>query len=222
MNTKEENALPKIGYLYHYPQLDHPTDNFRLDIFISSVPTEEHFDVQHVHFFIKTPQETVEKITVLHPWNYKKTAHVCAGKVIMEDRNKEKKEAFTFGGELQIENQVAQTSCVLVSTAPILDLGDATPQQIFFTDELEILFAERRAMYPDHRAYEMQLSKADPLKLYLASLKALIQKFEDFPHKDRKYRQFLAFLHSEKHRLYAARISVDTAPSLDQIFQKKG
>ncbi|MBT3189898.1 MAG: hypothetical protein HN335_12960, partial [Anaerolineae bacterium] len=59
MNTKEENALPKIGYLYHYPQLDHPTDNFRLDIFVSSVPTEQHFDVQHVHFFIKTPQETV-------------------------------------------------------------------------------------------------------------------------------------------------------------------
>jgi hypothetical protein len=68
----------------------------------------------------------------------------------------------------------------------------------------------------------MQLGKADPLKLYLASLKALIQKFEDFPHKDRKYRQFLAFLHSEKHRLYAARISVDLAPSLDDIFQKKG
>ncbi len=222
MNTKEENALPKIGYLYHYPQLDHPTDNFRLDIFVSSVPTEKHFDVQHVHFFIKTPQAAVEKITVVHPWTLQKTARVCAGKVIMEDRYDEKKEAFTFGGDLQIENQAAQTSCILVSTAPILDLGDATPQQIFFADELEILFAERRAMYPNHHAYEMQLSKADPFKLYLASLKALIQKFEEFPHKDRKYRQFLHFLHSEKHRLYAARISVDIAPSLDTIFQKEG
>ena len=217
--NKEENVLPKIGYLYHYPRLDHPTDNFQLDIFVSSTPTEEHFDVEHVHFFVKASQERVEKITLLHPWTLQKTAHVCAGKIIMEDRNKEKKEAFTFGGELKIENQTAHTSCVFLSSAPILDLSDATPQQLLFSDELEILFAERRAMYANHREYEVQLGKAEPLKLYLASLKYLIEKFEKFPHKDRKYRQFLHFLHSEKQRLYTMRISLDIAPTLDDIFQ---
>ncbi len=221
MDTKTENALPKIGYLYHYPRLDHPTDNFRLDIFISSVPTEQHFDVQRVHSFVKTPEGTIEQLTIAHPWMYKKAACVCAGVVIMEDRNKEKKEAFTFGGELKIETQGAQTICTLTSSAPILDISDATPMQRFFVDELKILFAERRAMYPDHRTYEMQLSKADPLKLYLASLKSLIQKFEKFPHKNSASRQFLAFLYAEKLRLHGAHVFIEVAPTLDDIFQNK-
>ena len=221
MSSQTENILPAIGYLYHYPDLNSPTINFRLDVFVSDIPTGKHFDVQHVHFFIKTQQARIEKLTVLHPWTLQSAARVCAGKVIMEDRNKKKKEAFTFGGNLEIESQETQTNCTLLSNAPILDLGDATPQQKFFVDELEILFAERRAMYPDHRAYERQLSEANPRKLYLASLKALIQKFEAFSHKGEKNRQFLHFLLSEKHRLYAVHVSLDVALTLDEIFKKE-
>jgi len=221
MSTKGKNVLPEIGYLYHYPNLDQPNDKFRLDIFISSVPTEKHFDVQQVYIFIKTPAGTMEKTTVKHPWTYKKTANIYAGVVILEDRNKNKKEAFTFGGDLKIESQASQTICFLTSSAPILEINGTTPMHRFFVEELEILFAKRRAMYPNHSAYEKLLIEADPLKLYLASLKTLIQKFEKFPHKDRKYRQFLHFLYSEKHRLYAVRISLDIAPTLDEIFKTK-
>ena len=213
-----DKTLPKIGYLYHYPRLDHPTENFRLDIFISSTPTEEHFDVQHAHFQIKTPEESIEKLTVLHPWTLQKTARVCAGVVIMEDRNKAKKEAFTFGGDLKITSQAEQTICTLSSTAPILDISDASPMRRFFVDELEILFAERRAAFKNHRLYEKALIHADPLELYLASLKYLIEKFEKFPHKNSTYRQFLGFLYTERHRLHAAQIFMDAAPTLDDLF----
>ena len=213
-----KNNLPKIGYFYHYPQLDHKTDKFRLDIFISAEPTEKHFDVKRAYFFIKKEKGIMEKITIRHPWDYKKIERVCAGVIIMEDRNKEKKEAFSFGGDLNIEPQEAQSVCVLTSSAPILNISDATPTQTFFIDELEILFAERRATFANHRIFEAQLSNADPLKLYLASLKTLIQKFEKFPHKDNKHRHFLHFLNEEKHRLYEAHISVDLAPTLDEIF----
>ncbi len=48
MAVEANPNLPEIGYLYHYPRLDHPTDKFKLDIFISSVPTEKHFDVIRV------------------------------------------------------------------------------------------------------------------------------------------------------------------------------
>ncbi len=216
-----DNTLPKIGYLYHYPRLDHPAENFKLDIFISSVPTEQHFDVEHVHFQIATPEDNLERLTVLHPWTYKNTAHVCAGVVIMEDRNKTKKEAFTFGGNLKITTQAEQTLCTLSSTAPILDISDASRMHRFLIDELEILFAERRAAFQNHHLYEKKLIHADPLNLYLASLKYLIEKFENLPHKNSTYRQFLAFLYAEKHRLHAAQIFMENAPSLDKIFQRE-
>ncbi|MFH1633689.1 MAG: hypothetical protein ABIG63_06710 [Chloroflexota bacterium] len=218
MAKKSENALPKIGYLYHYPRFDHPTDNFRLDIFISSIPTEQHFDVLRAHFFVKTPQGAIERLTITHPWNYEKTIRVCAGVVLMEDRKWKKEEAFAFGGQLKIDVQELQTVCNLVSSAPILEISGATPLHRFFIDELEILLAERRAAYLNRREYETQLSKMDPLELYLACLKELIQKFEQFPHKDEKYLQFLMFLHSQKHRLDAAGLSRDPAPKLDDIF----
>jgi hypothetical protein len=50
MHQNEEHNLPKIGYLYHYPRIDHSTDNFRLDIHITSEPTNQHFDVLRVQF----------------------------------------------------------------------------------------------------------------------------------------------------------------------------
>ena len=221
MAEKSESTLPKIGYLYHYPRLDHPTDNFRLDIFISSIPTEQHFDVLRAHFFVKHLKGKLEHLTISHPWNYEKTAHVCAGVVEMEDRKGKKEEAFTFGGKLKIESQDLQTVCTLVSPAPILEISEATPLNELLIDELEILLAERRASYPNHLEYETQLEKSDPFELYLACLNELIQKFEGFPHKDEIYLQLLWFLHSQKYRLEAAGLSRDSALKLEDIFNSR-
>ncbi len=218
MKEQEETVLPKIGYLYHYPRLDHASENFRLDIFVASIPTELHFDVQHAHFFVKTPENAIERLTISHPWTYKKDEQVCAGVVIMEDRNKVKKEAFTFGGNLKIATEETHTTCVLTSTAPILDIIDAMPVQRFFVEELEIILAERRAVYADHHDYETYLGAADPRELYLASLEALLQKFENFPSMDKNQREFLSFLRAEKKRLYAVGISAEAARSLKEIF----
>ncbi len=219
MAKKPESTLPKIGYLYHYPQIDHPTDIFRLDIFISSIPSERHFDVLHTHFFVKTLEGGMDRLKVTHPWNYDMTARVCAGVVVMEDRKGKKKEAFTFGGQLKIENQDLQTVCTLVSPAPILEIGEATPLKGLFIEELEVLLAEQRALYPNHHEYETQLGNADPYELYLACLKELIQKFELFPHKDEIYHQLLMYLHSEKYRLDAAGLSRDSSPKLENLFK---
>ncbi|NOQ40202.1 MAG: hypothetical protein GQ562_07760 [Anaerolineales bacterium] len=219
MAKKQDSTLPKIGYLYHYPQLDHPTDKFRLDIFISSIPSEHHCDVLRAHFVVRTPEGTMDRFKVTQPWNHEKTARVCAGVVIMEDRKGKKEEAFTFGGQLRIESQDLQTVCILVSPAPILEISGATPLNELFIDELEILLAEHRAAYPNHHEYETQLSKTDPFELYLACLKELIRKFEQFPHKDGIYLQLLMFLHSQKYRLDAAGLSRDSDPKLENIFK---
>jgi hypothetical protein len=221
MIEKLKSNLPKIGYLYHYPRIDEPTDKFRLDIFISSIPTEQHFDVLRAHVFVKTQKGAIERLTISHPWNYEKTAIFCAGVVIMEDRKGKKEEAFTFGGKLEIDEQELQTVCILKSPAPILEISGATSLHKLFIDELEIILAKRQAMYPKHNDYEKLLSKADPFNLYRASLKELTEKFEHFPHKDERYFQLLMYLHSQEHRLREAGISIDPAPNLDNIFEKK-
>ena len=217
MTKKVENGLPKIGYMYHYPRLDNLTDTFRLDIFISSIPTKKHFDVLRAHFFVKTQEGVVRRLTITHPWTYEEIARVCAGVIILEDRNKKEEEAFTFGGQLKIKAEEMQTVCTMVSTAPILEISRATPLHSLLVEEMEILFAERQAKYTNRHEYEAKLGNADPLDLYLACLKELREKFEQFPHMDNEYLQFLRYLHTEEHRLEAAGLFRKPRPELEDI-----
>jgi hypothetical protein len=220
MATISKQALPKVGYLYHYPQADKPKDNFRLDIFISSIPTEQHFDVLRAFVFAKTPTGRIERLKITHPWNYETTSNFCAGVVIVEDRNLKKKEFFTFGGKLEIVEQKLQTICTLESSAPILDISGATPLHKLFVDELEIILAEYKASYLNRREYEKLLCKTDPCKLYQACLKELSKKFEHLHCKDEKCFQMLKYLQSQKRRLRERDISISYAPTLDDIFEK--
>lgn len=217
MTKGSENGLPEIGYLYHYPRLDDPTDKFRLDIFISSIPTEKHFDVLRAHFVVKTQAGAVKRLKITHPWTYEEVARVCAGVIILEDRNRKEEEAFTFGGQLKIKAEEMQTVCTMVSTAPILEISRAIPLHRLLVEEMEILFAERQAKYTNCHEYELKLGNADPLDLYLACLKELRDKFERFPHMDNEYLQFLRYLHTEEHRLETAGLFRKPRPELEDI-----
>jgi hypothetical protein len=217
MTEKSETKAPNIGYLYHYPRLDHPTDNFSLDIYLSSAPTEQHFDVLRSHFFVANQEGEIERLSVTHPWTFDETAQVCAGLVEMEDWKGKKEEAFTFGGRLTIESQDTVTTCMLTSSAPILEISGATPLHALFIEEMEILFAKRKAAYHHHHEYETRLIEADPLKLYCACLEALFQKFEHLPHKDEKYSRFLVDLRMQKHRIEATELVKEPASALNDI-----
>jgi len=220
MKQEEEQILPKIGYLYHYPRMDHPTDKFRLDVHITSEPTNQHFDVLRVQYSVKTEGGTVKLMKVTHPWNYEKIAGISAGKVILEDRKGKKEEAFTFGGQLRIENQEVQTYCVLVSSAPILEISGATPVHSIFIEEIEIILAEKQAKYSNRQEYEQWLNKMEPLVLYRVCLEAILQKNEQTHQKTEKQYQFMVYLHSEKHRLEAAGLARNPIPKIDELLEK--
>jgi hypothetical protein len=218
MTQQPGNTLPKIGYLYHYPRLDHPTDNFRLDIHISSEPTSKHFDVLRAQFPVIADGGYIKKLKVTHPWNFEKFAQVSAGVVIMEDRKGSKEDAFTFGGKLTIENQEKQVVCVLVSTAPILEMSGATPLHIQFVEEVEIVLAKIQAKYSDHQTYEEKLIKAAPFALYLACLESILKKYEVLAHKTEMQHQVLIYLHSQMHRLETAGMIREPILDLDDLF----
>ena len=218
MTQQSGQTLPKIGYLYHYPRLDHPTDNFRLDIHISSEPTNKHFDVLRAQFLVKSEVGNIKHLKVTHPWNFEKFAQVSAGVVIMEDRKGSKEDAFTFGGKLTIENQEKQVFCVLVSSAPILEMSGATPLHIRFVEEVEIILAKIQAKYSDHQVYEERLIKAEPFVLYLACLESMLEKYEVLAHKTDMQHQFLIYLHSQMHRLEIAGMIREPILHLDDLF----
>lgn len=217
MINNDESSLPKIGYVYHYPRLDHPSDPFRLDIHIFPFPTEMHFDIKSAHFFAKNQAGGIERLSISHPWSFEESAQVCAGLVEMQDDKGKKEEAFTFGGRLLVNSQEAFTTCTLVSSAPILEISGASPLHKLFIEEVEILLAERQAEYPRLADYEQRLIQANPQKLYLSSLAALIQKFEPFPHKDELYARFLVYLHQQQHRMEAAGLIDGPIQPINQI-----
>jgi hypothetical protein len=219
MAKEIENTLPKIGYVYHYPKMDEPTDKFRLDIFISSIPTEKHFDVLRCQVFVKNRKGTIERLTISHPWVFEKEADVCAGVVIMEDRKGKKEEAFTFGGRLRIDEQEMQTICVLTSSAPILEISGASPLHTLFIEELEIVLAKRQAAFLNQIEYETRSCKVEPFELYRACLRELIEEFEKFHNKDEESIELLVYLNSQEHRLSAAGLTNTPAPTLDEIFE---
>ena len=217
MTENSESNLAKIGYIYHYPQVVHPTDKFRLDIYISANPGEQLFRVKHVKLPIKRNKGLIDRLTITHPWNFDKGADVCPGLVIVEDLSGDKVEAFTFGGVLKIDDQETHTLCSLISNAPIIEFAAAKPMRRLYFEELEILLAERSVNYPDRKDFEKRMCNADPFDLYMACLDALIQKFEDFPQKNDRYQQFLVYLHAQEHRIVTAGLSIQPAPDLEEI-----
>lgn len=220
MSKNIEKGLPEIGYVYHFPELDHPTDKFRLEINISTIPTEEHFDVLRVYVWAVNSQGYLERIKIAHPWEFDETIKVCAGVVILEDRKGKKEEAFTFGGRLEIETKSKQTACSLVSSAPILEISGVSRLHRLFTEELEILLAKRKAALPDQQAYEKLLCGTDPLELYQACLNDLIKKFKQVPEQEEVYLKLVHYLQTEKHRLKTAGISQEESITLDELFSR--
>jgi hypothetical protein len=220
MNKVSSQDLPKIGYLYHFPTVEHPTDKFRLDVYISSIPTEKHFDVLHVTYSVESPYGGFERLKVTHPWEFQSPYRVCAGKVILEDRKDKKDEAFCFGGHLTIHVKENLTECILVSPAPIIEINPTRPMQTQFIMELEILLAEYRAGYKNERDFEKHVCAADPFSFYTASLNKLIEDYKQKAHKDDQNLQFLHFLHKEHYRLQLAGLLKEPVPEMDELFPK--
>jgi hypothetical protein len=218
MNKENAKGLPKIGYLYHYPSVAHPTDKFRLDIYVSSIPTEQHFDVLHVILNTESQYGGLERLKVTHPWEYQSLFRVCPGKVILEDRKNKKDEAFCFGGQLTINVKEMLTECVIVSPAPIIEINQTRPMQALFIMEVEMLLAEYQAEYPNEIDFEMSLCAANPMDLYTACLRKLIATYTNKTYMENTHLQFLNYLEKEEYRLQLAGLFNDSAPSLDEIF----
>lgn len=219
MTANNVSPAFEFGYWFYPSDWEHALGGNRLDIAIKESKSGLQFNPKNVHLPVKSEQDAIESLVISHPWKFANSYRVCAGLVEIFDWKGEKREAFNFGGSFVIKDHHGLPLCVLTSAAPILEIDAEAIDLMLLIEEIEILFAERRAaLLSDPHAFERRLVVADPLELYIASLDSLIGKFEHFSHKENsKILRFLNFLHSEKHRLKKEGLIKFFAPSLEEI-----
>lgn len=167
---------PNLGYIFYpYEGTDHP-GHPQLDIIIQAVPTFKHYDPEKVNFRIVSAENAIQDISIRHPWTYENRFRVCAGLIILSDRNGKRVEAFSFGGELEIRKEAENTNCSLKSPAPIFALFEPNNLSAWFVDEIEILLAKQKAHWnPQHpHDFETHLATVEPFRLYASCLQALM------------------------------------------------
>ncbi len=219
MPTTNNPQEPKFGYRFsHSESSDVPCD-FCLDIFINENPTEHHFDPEKLHLHVRSKSSALESLTIRHPWVHGSAYQALAGSIELTDRYGKEEEAFTFGGNLIIKSSDTFTFCTLESPAPILEISSADPISMMFIEEIEILFAKRRAaLLSKPHTFEKHLINANPSNLYLACLNALIEKFEHLHHKEELHiNEFLNFLHVESKRIRDEGKTPVLVPDLEKI-----
>lgn len=169
----------EYGYFFHSRGWSGSPGYSQLDVFLRSAPTEKHFDPIKMTINVAVEGEDIEFIKVHHPWSLLEHYRACSGRVILQDRKGKTVEAFTFGGNLQMESKEALTIGILTSPAPILELTSTSSIPSVLAEETEIIFAERRAEWePDHMTFNKKLIMADPFFLYCACLEYLKVKYE--------------------------------------------
>jgi hypothetical protein len=219
MSAANNLSEPKFGYWFTNPDSSHTSGSYRLEIYINETPTKQHFDPEKLHLFVKSETGLIESLAIRHPWDFNSVYQALAGSIEMTDRNGKEEEAYTFGGSFKIESQDLFTICTLDSPAPILEISSANHLLMTFIEEVEILFAKRRAaLLSKPHIYEQHLVNADPFKLYYASLNALIEQFEHVHHQENQpFNEFLNFLHVEGKRIKDAGSALFFAPALEDI-----
>lgn len=171
------------GYYFYPPAHPHSPGHPRLDIYLRSAPTEQHFDPEQVKFAVVDPLDNgLHHLAVDYFWEGRMEHRLVIGRVTMIDRRGKTAEAFTFGGDLQIQRERDELRCIVKSPAPILSLISDQGVLAMLAQEVEVLLSERRAAWAaDLDKYEQRLVAADPAALYFACLAALRERFEHFP-----------------------------------------
>ncbi|MEZ4591286.1 MAG: hypothetical protein R3D55_09090 [Chloroflexota bacterium] len=209
---------PDLGYIFYPSEFSHYPGHPRLDVILTTEPTERHFDPSKVQFQVISAQNHLEHLTIHHPWTGGARFRVCAGRIFITDRINKKVEAFTFGGNLQILAESDHTVCALTSPAPIFDLTVTHNLPMWLTAEVEILLAQQKAHWQPHHhdLFDAHLAQIEPFVLYTSCLQALYDK--KFPAGEEAYGEGTHFIQAEIKRLKNAGTWPLQLPSLTQLF----
>jgi hypothetical protein len=171
---------PDLGYIFYPHDISNHPGHPRLDVIIPAEPTFRHYDPVKVQFQVIPAAAELERLTIHHPWSLGHQYRVSAGRILITDRKGKKVEAFSFGGDLQVQNEQTRTICAHTSPAPIFPLFFPHALPSWFAVEAEVLLAERKADWdPLHpHNFEAHLTTVEPFHLYAGCLHALQEKVD--------------------------------------------
>ena len=224
MAKKANYSKYKLGYVFWPIQYPHALGHPRLDITLTSVPSNLHFDPKEVHLYItpsldKTQPKSIEHLKISHPWTHRTSYRVAPGMLFIEDRKGKKVEAYSFGGNLQIKSDDATTKCIIESEAPILEIMETNPVVMMLVEEVEIIFAKRRVIWAhDREGFEARLADIHPELLYASCLEVLRSKFGESHKSDvMGIREFYRAIDSERRSRMQEGLWPDEVPSISEI-----
>jgi hypothetical protein len=150
--------------------------------------------------------------------------HACPGEVIVRDRTDKRTNFFVFGGSLEAVSVPGETVYSLRSPAPILQLTDdpeSVPDQL--ASETEALIGELQVRWgSDERGFARRLAQADPFQFYLATLQAILARYERDHHAlQETFHEFYLALRNEKGRLMERGRWPATLPTLGELLAPK-
>jgi len=208
---------PDLGYIFFPSEIPHYPGHPRLDVILTELPTERHFDPTRVQYQIVSRQNRAEHLSVHHPWTAGELYRVGVGRIFIRDRIDKTVEAFSFGGELRIFSDPPRTICVLTSPAPIFDLWQTPSLPMWLTAEVEILLAEQKVkgLQSTRDELDLHLGKVDPFLLYASCLKALHDK--SWPLSEDEYGAGPHFVRNEIKRIEQAGNWPLLVPSLAEL-----
>lgn len=172
-----------------------------LRVHLGAQPQERGFDSARLRLPIIEHQE-IQEVEVMHPWvNLAGRSPLClaAGRFTLYDHADHALYGFSLGGQVEVKDQEDLTSCCLSSSAPLLLLQDdpESPDRVL-ADELEALFARRRAAWGlDEAMFVSRMQAADPMKLLaacLGTLDARLKRITSLDH-GRQYQDLEQHIH---------------------------
>ena len=218
------HLMEKWGY-YLLPR-SHPDSlgYTGLLVAIRKQPTEKHFDPQTIRLRLRDKYDQAKWTTLWlqSPLELPITAsmHVCPGEVMLRDRTEKRVDFFVFGGSLEAVSVPGETVYSLRSPAPILQLSDdpeTVPDQL--TSETQALIGELQVRWgSDEEGFARRLAQVDPLQFYLATLQAILTRYERDRHiLQETFHEFYLALRHEKGRLMERGRWPATLPTLGEL-----
>jgi len=213
---------PELDYQFLTPQRPNSPGSPRLDMLIrghSGGVEVDHHELALVSLHMASDEDQPEQVTLTHPALYTGKYQVFAGPIMLQMVNADCIEAFTFGGDLQIQSDNNQTTFSVTSPAPILRLGEFNSIPTMLANEAAILLAKKRAdELPELDEYNKRLVFTDPLLLYCSCLRTLENKYNNIPNPEMpSWETFLIFLTSEIESLQAAGLWPKKVPGIVEL-----
>lgn len=176
-------------------------------------------DLKQAKLWVGKSEGAAEMVTLSHSCCFTKQ-HICVGNIALQLWTDERVVAFTFGGDLQVQQHKDKTLISLTSSAPILLLNKFNRISTILANEAAILIAEIRAEeLPDLSVYINKITCIDPLELYCACLKSLKVKFtQSFRPITPSLVTFSRFLTTEIDSLHVANLWPNRVTDLFELF----